>query len=298
LKGLQSNKNKGIAQLHLAVVLFGMAGLFGKLLILPAMIIVLGRVFFASWVLGAFLIFKNRTFSFKTTDLKTFIWLAALGVLLAFHWFSFFYAIQLTTVALGLITFATFPIFTAILEPLMLREKFEWKFLALAIIAGFGVYLASGGDFSKVNVFEGVIWGILSGLSFSFLSIGNRKMTSHTTALNVAFIEDLVATLVLIPFIFILDFEMTPYKWLLVFLLGTFLTAGAHYLFIHSLMTIKTRTASIITSLEPVYGIILAVFILREIPDIKMIIGCTIIIGIGIFISLLNQKSTKDQPKV
>ncbi len=40
------NKNTSLLEIHLAVLLFGVSGLFGKLLALPSMIIVLGRVFF------------------------------------------------------------------------------------------------------------------------------------------------------------------------------------------------------------------------------------------------------------
>lgn len=41
-------KNKSLIEVHIAVFLFGLAGLFGKLLYLPPMIIVLGRVVFSS----------------------------------------------------------------------------------------------------------------------------------------------------------------------------------------------------------------------------------------------------------
>ncbi len=43
-----NTRNKGLIEIHLAVFLFGMSGVFGKLLSLPSMIIVLGRVFFSS----------------------------------------------------------------------------------------------------------------------------------------------------------------------------------------------------------------------------------------------------------
>ena len=45
------------------------------------------------------------------------------GVILAIHWLTFFHAIQVSTVAIGLIGFATFPIFVTFLEPIMYRQK-------------------------------------------------------------------------------------------------------------------------------------------------------------------------------
>ena len=292
MKGLKIHTNRGTVPVHLAVLLFGMAGLFGKLLVLPAMIIVLGRVFFASLVLGGILLFQNKG-SLKLPGFRSLIWFLGLGVLLAFHWYSFFRSIQLTTVALGLITFATFPVFTAILEPLLLKEKFELKYILLALLAGFGVFLASGGNFSDQNLLEGVIWGILSGLSFAFLSIGNRKMLDETPALKIAFYEDVVATVILLPFAFTLDYVMSGDKWMLLILLGIIFTAGAHYLFIYSLNYIKTRTASIVSSLEPVYGIIFAVILLHEVPDMITVMGCVIIIMVSMLISLLKTKEPR-----
>ena len=40
--------------------------------------------------------------------------LIVLGIILAVHWTTFFYSIQLSTVAIGLLTFSTFPIFATL----------------------------------------------------------------------------------------------------------------------------------------------------------------------------------------
>jgi len=48
-------KYHGMLEIHIAVLLFGLAGLFGKLLTLPALVIVFGRTLFASLTLGAIL---------------------------------------------------------------------------------------------------------------------------------------------------------------------------------------------------------------------------------------------------
>jgi len=47
-QGVKNLKNRSLLEIHAAVLLFGLAGLFGKLILLPPTIIVLGRVFFAS----------------------------------------------------------------------------------------------------------------------------------------------------------------------------------------------------------------------------------------------------------
>ncbi|VEH38191.1 Uncharacterised protein [Fusobacterium varium] len=42
------NKKTSLLQIHIAVFLFGISGLFAKFIVQPSIIIVLGRVFFSS----------------------------------------------------------------------------------------------------------------------------------------------------------------------------------------------------------------------------------------------------------
>ena len=55
---MKESQRKGLISVHVAVALFGFVGLFAKLVDLPAVIIVLGRVFF-----GFFCVLKSRKFA-------------------------------------------------------------------------------------------------------------------------------------------------------------------------------------------------------------------------------------------
>src|SRR2546428_488920 len=108
-----SQHSRALAALHLAVLLFGFAGLFGKWLPLPPVTIVFGRAAVASLVLALLL---PRAGERRETR-GSFEWkLAASGSLLALHWVAFFQAIQLASVAVGLLGFASFPLFVLLLE--------------------------------------------------------------------------------------------------------------------------------------------------------------------------------------
>jgi drug/metabolite transporter (DMT)-like permease len=88
-----------------------------------------------------------------------------------------------------------------------------------------------------------------------------------------------MATLILLPFLFFDNWVLRPTDYVLLPILGIFCTAVAHVLFIKSLVHIKTQLASITACLEPVYGIIFAVFFLGEIPDARTILGGGIILA-------------------
>ena len=102
--------------LHAAVVLFGFAGLFGKWLLLSPVGIVLGRTAIVAIALG---ILRLRAHERPPFDVR----LIANGILLAVHWLSFFAAIQVSTVAVGLLGYASFLLFTLIVERVLFARR-------------------------------------------------------------------------------------------------------------------------------------------------------------------------------
>ena len=76
-----------------------------------------------------------------------------------------------------------------------------------------------------------------------------------------------------------------------IIVLGVFCTAAAHSLFIKGMRYVKAQTASITHFLEPVYGIILAFFFLREIPSLRTILGGGIVLMAAIAATLTSRPS-------
>ena len=280
-------KNKNLTQIHLAVFLFGIAGLFGKLILLPPMIIVLGRVFFSSVFLLAIMFFLKKDIVLKQK--KDYYYLAIMGLILAIHWSAFFKSIQVSTVAIGLLIFSTFPVFVTFLEPYFFKEKIVKRDIVIAIITLIGVALVVPKFQLGDNLTEGVLWGILSSFTYAILSMLNRKYVKEYSSVVIAFYEQFVATLVLIPFLFLLKPIFKPMDILLLILLGVVFTAISHSLFINGLKTVKTQTAGIISSLEPVYGIIFALIIIGEVPTQREILGGIIILGAALYSSIKSQ---------
>lgn len=273
-----------ILYIHFSVLLFGFAGIFGKLIALPAELIVLGRVVFASIFLS--IIVRITKKKFKLNRRRDYAYVFLLGGLLAFHWFSFFRSIQLSTVAIGLLTFATFPIFTSFLEPLLLKEKFNRIMLLIALLIAGGLYLIFPVDFTMHRQeVQGFFWGILSGLSFSVLSILNRELISKNEGLLLAFYQDLFAIIFLLPFLFSFSYNINLTDVIYLVLLGILFTGVAHTLFILSLRRITAQSASIITMLEPVYGIVLASLLISETLVLRQIIGGVIILLGAVYVS-------------
>lgn len=270
-------KQTGLLQIHGAVMLFGLAGLFAKVVPHPALVIVLGRVLFATLFLAMILLLRRQRL--RLDHGMDYLALALQGVILAIHWWTFFKSIQVSTVAVGLITFSTFPVFVAFLEPLLLTERFRPLNAVLAVVTLGGVVLVIPEFVLGNRVTQGALWGIASGLTFAILSVLNRKYVGTYSSLVVAFYQDASATLVLLPFLAGALPAVSGRDLGLLVLLGVVFTGIAHSLFIQGLATVRAQTASIIACLEPVYGIAAAGLLLGEIPSARVLVGGLVILG-------------------
>ncbi len=268
---------KGYLEIHGAVFLFGIAGLFGKLVDAPAMVIVFGRTFFASIGLLIVLVALKKPIRLRSkADLGMLI---LMGLLLAAHWVAFFTAIQISTVAMGLLTCSTFPLFVTFMEPWFFKEKLRLFDLMTAalVLLGLGLIVPS---FDITNhMTQGAFWGVIAGFTFALLSILNRKYVAIYSPLVITAYQNVIATVALFPVLFFLKWSLDKKDWFLLVILGIFCTALSHVLFIRSLSNIKTQLASVIAGLEPVYGIAFAFLLLGETPGPRILLGGSLIIG-------------------
>jgi drug/metabolite transporter (DMT)-like permease len=282
-----SARFKNLTEIHLAVLLFGAAGLAGKITGLHPLIIVFGRVLFASFSLLIIILFLRIKLRINKKDYFLF---ALAGILLAFHWFAFFECIRLTTVAIGLLTYSIFPVFVIFMEPIVSRERLQIADVFLALTGFTGVIIIIP-EFSFTNQYTmGIIWGVFSGLSFAILSLFNKRYVKKYRSLVITFYEDLWATLVLLPFIFIHPLYLTMQSILGLIVLGIVFTAIAHTFFVEGMKHLKAKTAGLIANLEPFYGIILALVILGEMPGIRVIAGGIVILSVTVYATLKKER--------
>jgi drug/metabolite transporter (DMT)-like permease len=268
---------------HLAVLLFGLSGLFGKLLSLPPLIIVFGRTAWAFAALVLLLVLRRQLFLPHRSDWEL---LLVSGAVLSLHWYTFFESIQVSSVAVGLVTFSSFPLFVTFLEPIFFRESLQKRDLATATLVVLGLLLVVPA-YSFVNrVTLGAFWGVCSGASFAVLALMNRRFAIRSSALSIAAVQNGVAALVLLPFVWEVGFHFQGYDFWYLLFLGVVCTAFAHALFISGLAQIRAQTASVLAGLEPVYGILLALIVLGEQPAWRTLLGGGLILAAVVFASL------------
>lgn len=285
-------RKRSLLEIHIAVLLFGLTGLFGKFISVSAPYIVLGRVVFATIFLGA--VFAVRKTNIKLGSAKTYCTVFVLGLLLAAHWTSFYMSVQVSTVAIALLTFSSYPLVVTFIEPIMFHEKLKKIDVVFSLVMFCGVLLIIPEFNLDNNLTLGTLWGLLCCITFAFMSLLNRKLAGRYSGSLIAFYEQSAAAVILLPILFILPLpKVTSADWALLVLLGVIFTGVAHSMFIGGMRAVRAQTAGIIASLESVYGIISAALILGEVPSVREIIGGVIILGTAFYSSWRSSRENK-----
>lgn len=202
-----NTQKKGLLQVHLAVLLFGMSSLFAKMVDLPGIVITFGRVLFSSLFL--WLMLKMRKTEIRLRNRKDYGAFFIAGIILAVHWTTFMLSIQLSTVAVGTITFSTFPLFVTFLEPYLFHEKLKVSSVISAFVMLAGV-LCIVPEFQLSNsMTQGVLLGMVCSFSYAVLSLWNRKFVSTYQGSIVSFYEQGSAAIVLLPVMFFIRPSVT-----------------------------------------------------------------------------------------
>ena len=281
----------GVLRVHAAVVLFGLAGLLGKLTAAPPATIVFARTLLAAAALWPAAVLSGRLRPLTRAEALA---VAAAGLVLAAHWQTFFLAVKLATVALALLAFSSFPLFVTFLEPLFLGTRLRAGDCAAALAVLVGLALLTPPLDPTNEMTQGAACGLASGLAFAVFTLINRRFAPRVAPALLAAGENSVAAAALAPFLGAAALDLAPRDLALLAALGLICTALAHHLFMQGLAHVRAHAAAMITTLEPVYGIAFAAMVLSEIPDPRTLSEGAIIIGAAACASLRERPGGPD----
>lgn len=286
--GTGASYRNGIISVLVALPFVSLTGLFGKFISHSPLLIVQGRTVFAFGALLLVLLILRKKIIFS--NFREWLRLVLCGIILGVHWIAFFKSIQVSTVAIGLLTFASYPLFTTFLEPIFFQEKLIKRNVSAVFVVIFGLALMatsspenSDGVISG-SVIQGVLWGLGGGLGFALLTLMNRGHVRHHSPLLLTCWQNGFAALVLLPWSFYESWVLTTSDWTLLLILGVVCTVGGHALLINGLKNLQAQTVSmLIAGLEPVCAIVFALFILGEVPSFQTLVGGILIVSTTVF---------------
>lgn len=265
--------------LHCAVLLLGGTALFSKLVDLPALDITAFRSIIAGIALLLFSAFTKQGFAIEKKHLGL---LFIAGLLMSFHWVTYFKAMQVASVSVGIIALFSFPVFTAIFEPLFHKQIPKLSDLALASIVFVGVGLTVPGSNGNADALLGVALGIASAVTYALRNIVTRRYLSSYSPTVVMGYQALIVAATLLPFSYGAVATMHTDTALMLLVLGTLFTAVPHAQINYSFRRLTAKSVSFIQCLQVVYAISLSALILGEQPSWLTLLGGAIVLGVSI----------------
>ena len=259
-------------RLHLAILLAGGTGLFGRLITVRELPLVCMRVLFASAIL---LVILGVSRKLKKHDMTEVLKAMGCGVLLSIHWVFYYGSIKAANVSIGAVCFALVGFLTAIIEPIVHRHRPSWKELLLGLLTAFGIGLIFGFD-TRHRLGIGI--GVLSSLMYVFFSLSSKSVQASTSmnSSHVLLYQLLGGSMVLslLTPLYALVFPdaqiiPSPRDFCFLLLFASVFTVLFFLLHLQALKEIPVFTVNLSYNLEPVYTITLAMILFGEAKELN-----------------------------
>ncbi len=257
--------------LHIAVILAGFTGIFGKLITLNEGLLTWYRVLISSVALFLLLYFTKTP---HPKSLQDKLKIASAGVIITIHWLFFYGSIKYSNVSIGVVCYALTSCFTALLVPVINKKRFVFSEIVLSLLTIAGIGLIFHFDASHQT---GIILGVISSIFAALYTIFNEKLVRKFDTKVINFYQIFGGTigLTLILPLYLYFFpttylipDLSDTVYLLV--LALFCTVGLYWLFAEALKQIPAFTVNLTFNLEPVYAIALAFLIFNEAKEVNL----------------------------
>ncbi|MBV9493304.1 MAG: DMT family transporter [Acidobacteria bacterium] len=270
-------------QIHLCVVLWGFTAIFGRLISLRALPLVWWRMALVAVILA---MLPRVWREVRRLSAKLLAAYAVVGMVIALHWLTFYGAIKVANASVGATCMALGPVFLAIVEPLIVKRRFDYRELLLGVGMIPGVVLVVGGVPAGMRL--GIAIGAFSAFLVAIFGTLNKKLVHHADPLAVTAIELTAGTLLLTIVTFAIPSGgglpipgARDAIYLLILAVGC--TIVPFTLALVALRHLSAFAAQLAVNLEPVYAIILATLLLGEHRDL----GPEFYAGVAIILALV-----------
>lgn len=257
--------------LHLAVVLAGFTGVFGKLISLNEGLLVWYRLFFSSIIL--FLIVKLFKIQDRLLSKEKFN-IAKIGMFIAIHWVFFYASIKYSNISIGVVCYCLVSFFTAIFKPLIDKARFKLSELLLSALTLLGISLIFHFDTSYQL---GIALGVASSAFAALYTIYSERLVKNNYDSKIINYYQMVGGTVGLGILLPVYLYFFPVETLIpnlkdtlyLILLALFCTVGLYVMFAEVLKKIPAFTVNLTFNLEPVYAIILAFLFFNESKEVN-----------------------------
>lgn len=293
-------KNKNLLLLHFIVLIWGWSPILGKLINLEGVIayqLVWFRMLITVATIASYLILTKQNIKLPKKDIYQ---LVGIGAIIAFHWFCFYNAINVSNVSVTLVAFATGTLFTSIIEPIFYKRKI----IRYEIVFGMVIIGAIAMIFQVETQYTlGIIFGMLAALTSSFFTVFNGLLVRRISSPVIAIYELTGGFIALSIYLLFTGeftpafFDVTPGAWGWLGVLSVLGTAFPFIASVNLMKKISPYTVTLTVNLETIYGIIIAYILWKkdEAMTPGFYIGTLIILATIFGNGLLKQYLKKEE---
>ncbi len=269
-----------ILELNVAFIISSGAALFAKIIPASAALITLGRCVVASIILWIFIRFHGALPKLETRKVRWSILIT--GVCLLGHWVTYYKAIQVSSVTVGMVAVYTYPLIASLLEPFWEKTRWDKSQLTLGFIGLIGVgFLAPEWKLENTS-FQGVLWGIISATIYTIRNLTMKRYLSNVSAAGVLFYQLSISSILLLPWVTLEgQVHLRLQDWWALLALGALFTPFHHSLFARGFQRFPISVMSLMSTVQPVYGAMLAILLLGETLHWRTIVGGSMILFVA-----------------
>jgi len=265
----------------LAAIIWGSSGAFIKYLDLsPGLIsffrVALPVIFFGIW----FLFKREKVFG---NGIKI---LLIASLINAVRLFFYFIGFLNAPIGNAVIILYTYPVLAVLFSRFFLKEPLPYFNMFLLVVAMVGVVLVFSDKpihFGN-QVFLGMTAMLFSAALNAAMVVIFKHQSTKFSSPQIVFFQNFVGAICFLPFLFTGLDQLTLHKFSVASIYAVLVGVIGFWLFFHALKKIFASTASFLSYIEVVSGILFGVFLFNEVLTWNEIMGGTMIIGASVLL--------------
>ncbi|OYU80347.1 MAG: EamA family transporter [Flavobacterium sp. BFFFF1] len=292
---MPSAKFKAYLNLHLIVFIWGFTAVLGALIQVKDASLVWYRMLSAGIFLLLYLLFSGKKILLPLRAASNLVFV---GLLIAIHWVFFFRAINISNVSVTLAMFSAGAFLASVLEPLFYKRKMLWYEVLFGLVIIAGLFMIMN---VEVRYIDGALCALFSVFVGVVFTLFNGKLIQKHDPAVITLYEFFAGTFFVSLYLLYegaftpMFFKVSLHDWMLILLLSSVCTAYAFTASVNVMKKLTPYTVMLTTNLEPVYGIVLAYFIIGqgERMSLSFYVGASVIIVTVILNGVIKNYSNR-----
>lgn len=294
---VQGNSFKPYSEVITGSIIYGTIGVFlDRVQDMSVGSVLFCRLFFGLCMIFFYLMLSGSLEQLRLRRNRKYLLL--LGFLNSVTGMCYLSAIRYSGISTAVLLLYTAPVYVNLLAPSILGERSDSKNLLPLVLSVSGVLLitrpgdilvnlSTGSDFIK-----GLLFGLLSGLSFGTTIITIRYLRHDYTGISQTFWLTGVSLLFMLPSALLTPASAFSRNFNTLFFFGLTITFAA-ILYLKGISGIKAQTGSILALLEPVSGIFFDTAVLKSPLYTSTFLGCVLILTAAYLVSRKGTEGRK-----